>query len=550
MFAYHAFISYAHIDNLPLDGEPKGWICKFHDNFRVYLATCLGDTPRIWRDIKLQENDIFSEEIKDALCNSTLFILIRTPRYVKSEWCRREVQEFCHHAKSNDGLILDNKSRLIQVFKMLPEDHHVAEKVLPDVVSKSLGYNFDQLDPVFGQSYKEKYLLKIHTLASHAALLIKQVEAVKAEAKAAGTRTTNDGGSEASSDQETRSATSHTSNEPPQSITDVARPAVAKKTVVFLASCSFDQRDQRELIEADLRSHGYRVLPEQRLPGDDEAEHRQAVAALLEQAHFSLHLIGAHYGAVPDGPSHLSQAEIQNTMAAERSASHGMSRLIWLPQSTTSDDLDHGRFLESLRRQQGPQQGADLLSGSFQELRTELHACLDRIEAPPPPPPSPPEEAGGEADPVAPGAADGLTAATRMIYLICVAEDRPASQPLRKWLKAQGWEVILPAFVGDAAALRNTHECQLRDCHAVVLFYGAGDEAWQRSVALDLRRAPAYRNGAPLPPPFTYLAAPDSHDKQDMLEMENAHLLDGRQGFDPALLHPFLQSLHTAAARP
>lgn len=532
MFAHHVFISYSHIDNLPLNEEHKGWISNFHNTLNIFLSGGLGSYARIWRDSTLQGNDIVNEEIGDAYRDTTLFFLILTPRYVRSDWCRREVQEFCQHAESSDGLIIDNKSRVFKVIK-IPVKPTETEMVLPDVVHKSLAYEFYvedehgpiELDPIFGKSYKEKYYEKIKILANDAVSLIKRVEAKKAEAMAADAATII------------------------QDSTDTTIASSAKKTVIFLASCSFDQRDQRELIEADLRSHGYRVLPEQRLPGDED-EHRQAVAALLEEAHFSLHLIGAHYGAVPDGPSQLSQAEIQNTMAAERSASHRLSRLIWLPQSTSSDHPAHCRFLESLRRQQGPQQGADLLSGSFEELRTELHTSLERLEAPPPSSPSPPEDADGAVDTVTPGAADGLATAGRMLYLICVADDRSPTQPLRKWLEAQGWEVVLPAFVGDAAALRKTHESLLLECRAVLIFYGAGDEAWQRSVDMDLRRAPAYRKGAPLAPPFTYLAGPTSLDKEDMVAMEKAHIVDGRQGFDPTLLQLFLQSLDTAAARP
>jgi hypothetical protein len=300
-------------------------------------------------------------------------------------------------------------------------------------------------------------------------------------------------------------------------------------------------RDQRELIEADLRSHGYRVLPEQRLPGDEEAEHRQAVAALLEQAQLSLHMIGSGYGAVPDGPSHQSLVEIQNAMAAERSASHGLARLIWLPQDTSSDQPNQALFLKSLRREAAPQRGADLLSGSLEELRTLLHSSLDRLENPPPS--SPARAARAEAT-------DDSGAAGRMLYLICVAQDRKATLPLRKWLKAAGWEVTLPAFEGDAAALRETHEGQLRACRAALIFYGAGDEAWHRSVTMDLRRAPAYRDGVPLPPPITYMASPSSDDKEDMVDMEEANLVDGREGFEPALLQSFLASIHDPAGSP
>jgi hypothetical protein len=137
-----------------------------------------------------------------------------------------------------------------------------------------------------------------------------------------------------------------------------------------------------------------------------------------------------------------------------------------------------------------------------------------------------------------------------MLYLICVGNDRKATLPMRKWLKAQGWEVSLPAFEGDASALRESHEAMLRSCRAALIFYGAGDEAWHRTVLMDLLRAPAYRDGVPLPPPLTYLSEPASDDKDDMVEMEEPNLVDGRGGFEPALLEPLLQALDVPAASP
>ncbi|MFO0016588.1 MAG: DUF4062 domain-containing protein [Synechococcaceae cyanobacterium] len=609
MATHHVFISYAHIDNVPITEEQQGWISRFHSTLEVFLSQRLGGRARIWRDLKLQGNDVFGDEIVDAFRDTTLFFSILTPRYVRSDWCKREIQEFCHHAEQTDGLVIENKSRVFKVIKT-PVDRNTAERLLPPVVRDSLGYEFFvqdaqgpiELDPDFGERYKQDYLRKVCILANNAAQLIQQVEDEKAEKKAraeaeaaAATAAAQPdptpkagpaakpappakparaskraSGSKAAAQAAGPGAVAPAADDPAAAVSATAAatatataegavtaegaaaaaassepenagaaaghaPAAAKRTVVFLASCSFDLRDQRELIEADLRGHGYRVLPEQRLPGDDEAEHRQAVAVQIEQAQLSLHLIGSGYGAVPDGPSHQSLVEIQNTMAAERSASHGLSRLIWLPQDTSSEQPDQVRFLDALRREAAPQRGADLLSGSLEELRTVLHANLDRLENPPPPPPS----RAVRAD-----ATETSAAAGRMVYLICVAADRKATVPLRKWLKAEGWEVTLPAFEGDAAALRETHEGQLRCCRAALIFYGAGDEAWHRSVAMDLRRAPAYRDGVPLPPPITYLASPCSDDKQDMVDMEEPNLVDGLEGFEPAALQPFLDSIN------
>jgi hypothetical protein len=408
-------------------------------------------------------------------------------------------------------LVLDNKLRVFKVVKTPVDRERGEEDDLPAVVRDSLGYDFyvkdDQgpieLDPDFGDTFKQYYLRKVCILANNASQLLQRFQ-------------------------------TKSSLEDFQLSEPIIPIAKGRKTVVFLAYCSYDQRDQRELIEADLRSHGYLVLPEEQVLSDEDT-HCQALAPLLEQAHLSIHLIGGNYGAVPDGPSHRSVVEIQNSIAAERSRSAGLKRLIWLPEGLSSDQPDQVRFIEALLNEPQPQLGADLLRGSAEEFRTSLHITLDAMEHSKPATTSDDPELLDPKDPAASGAP--------MIYLICVREDRKETMPLRKWLKSQGYVVSLPALEGDATALRETHEGLLRDCLVAMIFYGAGDEAWHRSVSLDLRRAPVYRDGRPLPPPLTYLAAPSSDDKDDMVDMVEPNLVDGREGFSAEPLLSFLQGI-------
>lgn len=504
MYDNDVFISYAHIDNLPLSEEQLGWISRFHNTLSVFLSQRLGSKARIWRDQKLQGNDVFGSEIVTQFRHAALFISILSPRYIRSEWCKREIKEFCEKAQETDSLIIDNKSRVLKVIKT-PVDNL---RELPAVISDSLGYDFFlwegdgpmDLDPDFGERYKQDYLRKVCLLANDCAQMIRRVEELPAAAP------------------------------------DLAPTAAARRTVVFLAACGFDQRDNRELIQADLRGHGYRVLPEDPLPTDDETSHREALLPLLSQAGLAIHLIGASGGPIPDGPSHQSLMAMHNALAASRSRSDGLKRLIWLPEGLSSDQPEQQRFLNELLSDASHQIGADLLRGSVEDFRTSMHATLDALERPAPQPKPPSAEAAApDAD------------SNRLVYLICVQDDRKDTLPLRKWLKGQGCAISLPAFDGDAAAVRLAHEQLLRDCRAVLVFYGAGDEAWYRSVTIDLRRAPAYRDGRPLPPPLIYLASPSSDDKDDMVELEEPHLLDGRDGFSPELLQPLLAEIDSPA---
>ena len=66
-FDHHAFISYAHIDNEPLTPGHKGWVAQFHATLQRMLSQRLGEKARIWRDDKLEGNDLFAQEITEAL---------------------------------------------------------------------------------------------------------------------------------------------------------------------------------------------------------------------------------------------------------------------------------------------------------------------------------------------------------------------------------------------------------------------------------------------------------------------------------------------------
>lgn len=89
------FISYAHLDDLsPVEGRP-GWVSNLHRALEIRVAQLLGEKARIWRDPKLQGNDYFSDTLLQLLPKSEVLLSVFSPRYGKSEWCRRELEEFC-----------------------------------------------------------------------------------------------------------------------------------------------------------------------------------------------------------------------------------------------------------------------------------------------------------------------------------------------------------------------------------------------------------------------------------------------------------------------
>ena len=74
-------------------------------------------------------------------------ISVLTPRYVKSEWCRKEITNFCRNAEDQGGINVEGKSRLIKVIKT-PIAAHASDIELPKILESILGFEFFELDQV------------------------------------------------------------------------------------------------------------------------------------------------------------------------------------------------------------------------------------------------------------------------------------------------------------------------------------------------------------------------------------------------------------------
>ena len=481
-FERHVFISYAHIDNQPLSADQHGWVTRFHESLEAMLSMRLGRKADIWRDKKLSGNDVFADEIVAQFTKAAVLVSVLSPRYIESDWCTREVREFCDAAQRDTSLVVDNKSRIIKVIKT-PVD---SEDVLPPVMKQVLGYPFFtmdeeqpiELDPAYGSELAQKYNLKIAKLAWDIAQLVKKLEATATVERAAVSTTS--------------------------------------KPTVYLGECSYDRREAREALESDLRMHGYNVLPDEELPRDEDA-YVAEVSRLLRLSDLSVHLIGSLFGSVPDGPSQKSVVVLQNELAAAQSRERRLPRIIWIRDGIQARSSEQEAFITALHTQDDAQFGADLITGDLEVVKSAVRATLKRIEEPPPPVRVSPQ----------PGI-------SKLIYLVCNAADRKETVPLRRMLQQAGFEVEIPLFTGDAATVRQAHEELLAQCDGVVLYYATGDEAWKATVESDMRKAQAFRKGKPPIRRFTYLAQPATDDKAEMVELEEANLLNGLAGPLPA----------------
>ena len=136
------FISYSHIDNTPF-GDPRGgWVDIFHAQLQNFVNVHVGQRTTVWRDKRLTEAEVFSDEIEQQLHSSAVLISVISPGYLRSEWCNRELVGFTRAAQERGNLRVGNLQRVVKVLR-LP----VARSLLPPLLDDVLGGQFYRVDP-------------------------------------------------------------------------------------------------------------------------------------------------------------------------------------------------------------------------------------------------------------------------------------------------------------------------------------------------------------------------------------------------------------------
>ena len=503
-FERDIFISYCHTDNENPLG--RGWIEVFHEALLIKMRQILGartsdEEPSIWRDARLQGNEEFSDVLAGELRKVALVISVLTPSYVRSDWCQREIAEFCQAAAQRGGLVVGNKARIFKVMKTpVDRERH------PAPLQGQIGYPFFVVDPATkmpreftlapGDSQLAKALEIINELAYHIKDTLDEINRALHDGPAA----------------------------PPAATAAAVAPV---RRCVYLAETSFDLDDERNQVRRDLEARGLCVLPDNELPIRRPDQFRDAVAAALARCDLSVHLIGRTRSAVPAGQDDgQDTVSLQNQMAAEACGGSTLKRLIWIPSAAEPGDDVQQKFIAKLHTDPAAQRGAEVLTNPLQDLIARIHDRLHQLDAPKP-----------VAAPAAPGAA-------RRIYLIAHPNDAALSDPLREHLFDSGFEVLdsLTDPSASAAELFEAHKMNLVDCDAVLVCYGSANEFWLKSQMSDAQRALGWREGRPLLARAIAVGPPQTPAKQ-RLRSNDFLILDLRASPEPSAVEPLLALL-------
>jgi hypothetical protein len=483
-----AFISYAHIDNRVLGEGRAGWIASFQRALETRVAQFIGREARIWWDPELRGNEVFSDVLSDRLRSVAALVSVVSPGYVNSKWGRRELSEFCRAAEEQGGLQIADKARVFKILKTpVPLDQH------PPELQPFLGYEFYKVEPdsgrvrelseMFGPEAEREFWIKLDDLAHDMCRLLELVHE------------------------------------------DQAMPFVRPESggTVFLAETTSDLKAERDALKRSLQQTGVTVLPARTLPLS-EAELTDSVREDLAACRMSIHLFGRTYGLVPEG-AETSLPEMQNQLAAARAASGSFSRVLWIPQGLqVTDDRQQG-VLDQMRLDQRMLPGTDLIEASFEDLRTMISTRLKE---------------GPKATRVAPQTSS-MAPGMANLYLLYDQRDEATTAPWADLL-FKTFEVVSPLFDGDEKEVRESHEEALRNCDGVLLFYGAGNEAWLRRKLTEVQKSPGYGRTKAAPEVCICLIPPNTPVKA-RFRTHHAHVIPQWDGCDAASLEPFVTAL-------
>ncbi len=482
-----AFISYAHMDNVGLIEGHKGWVANLHRALEIRVGQLLGKPPQIWRDPKLKGNDFFGDSLVERLRSVVALVSVVSPRYVKSEWTRKELAEFWKAAEAQGGVRFHDKARIFKVLKT-----PIALEMNPPELQSLLGYEFFKVDPdtgkvheldeIFGPEAQREFWFRLDDLAHDMCCLLEMFEA--------------------------------SIGAPP--------PAVdGEKRAVFLAVATSDLKEQRDAIKRDLQQQGFTVLPDRAFPLVD-SEVKTMVREDLDRCRMSIHLVGKGYGAVPEG-GEQSLLEIQNELAIERGEKGGFSRLLWIPPGLHTDDERQRKIIERLRMDPRIQKDADLLETYLEDLRTVYQNRLKGAQKP-----------ARDLDDAA-----SETETLSRLYLIYDQRDAAVMSPWADFLFEQGFEVIRPVFEGDEAEIREYHEENLRSCDGALICYGSASECWLRRKLRELQKAAGYGRTKPAPVVAISLLPPRTPEKEHF-QTHEAIVIPQLDGFSPDPLRTFI----------
>jgi serine/threonine protein kinase len=489
-------ISYAALDDQSLISGRPGWISQFHQNLQVRVAQLSGKQVAVVKHSDSAASADTRAEVLEQIPNAKTVVSVLSPPFAHSNGCRQVVESFWKGTTHSGQFEVDNRSRLLNVIKT-PVDADELPPELRALYTSLVPYEFFERDAQtgrvreFDEAFGNNALQRFHERVYDVAYDISQVLKYLGDpANRGGKRTAN------------------------------------AKTI-FLAATTSDLEPQRDQLRRELVELGHTVIPRQPLPliaGELVA----VVQNCLEQADIAIHFVGEYFGLVPEATD-LSMVALQNQVAARFCENSSLKRLIWIPKGLQPRDERQTLFIRQLQGDPRTVTGAELIADTLENLKVLLRARWEREQAERDKPPARP-----------------ATGAAPRVYLICDQQDEAALEPLEDFFYDQGIEVSLPGFEAEESEVQQIHIQNLRDCDAVLIYYGAASMHWVDFKIRDLQKAAGYRDARPIAVSAVYVAPPFNHRKERFKSVSTTVIRQPEDAFAAGLLTDFVAAVRQA----
>jgi hypothetical protein len=295
--------------------------------------------------------------------------------------------------------------------------------------------------------------------------------------------------------------------------------------VIYLAETTSDLNDQRDLIKRELQQHGHIVLPDKGLPLFAPTL-QETVREYLGRSELSIHLLGASYGVIPED-AEKSLAHIQSELAEERDAS--LRRIVWMPAGLEVRHEAQKKLISHFQLGLNGHKGTEVLQTSLEDLKQLIEERLRPQQSP----------VNGQSS------VGGSGAGPTSVYLICNQEDMTDISSIEGCLYDRGLDVVLPAFEGDEAQIKEYHKESLMDCDAVLIYYGRANDIWLRMKQQELRKIAGYGRKRPLLGKVIYISGPPTPPKEHVRDRD-ALIIRNYESFSQGCLQPFFDKVLSA----
>jgi hypothetical protein len=247
---------------------------------------------------------------------------------------------------------------------------------------------------------------------------------------------------------------------------------MSAKPSVYLAETTGEEKIQsyRKGIASELKAWGYPVItvPEDDLP-DESPNYEKTIDSYLQNARFSVHVIGNKYGRTIAGTNDKSVVELQNAIAAEYRKKDSLESLIWIPPEVVPQGSRQEAFHKYLTEERA-QHKAELSNQQFESVKDRI---IDKLKA---------LSASAPSNDI-----------TKTVYVICEHSDRAALRRVKNFIYDHGFKAYVSPSLNGLANGAAYHDRYLISCDATLIYYGTINEDWVDIMLYDVDGAPSRR---------------------------------------------------------